>query len=422
MVNLDHPTHPDGSKSENKTNPSFYYGYFISLFAFIIMVVLWGVFHSFGVYFKPMISEFGWTRALTAAAFSLASFSSGIATAFMGWLNDRFGPRIVMTLCGLLMGLGCVFMSRTQSLWQFYLAFGIMIGPAMGGSFVPPISTVTRWFVVHRGLMTGIVASAVGVGALVVPQISNALLSHFGWRVSYLITGAAAMVIVVTFAQFLKNHPGRAESNPDEKLERIPNPADFDRESISLTQALGSNQFWLFSLTGFCYGYTLFSLTVHVVPHAADLGILPELAAGLLSIYGGLSIVGKITFGKILDRINSKRTMFIGFGMMAIAFAAIVFAEKTWSLFLSVGLFGFFYSACTVSQSPMTAVLFGLKSHGSIMGVFGMSVTFGGALGPFLTGAIYDHAESYQIAFTICIAVSMIGMLSTAVLRQTRIQ
>lgn len=422
MANLDYSADPDGLQTEKTGKTPLSYGYFVVLFAFVIIVVQWGIFHSFGIYFKSMISEFGWTRASTSGAFSLASFLSGLVAAYMGFLNDRFGPRVVMSLCGLCLGFGCIFMSRVETLWHFYLFFGIIIGFAMGGAFIPLISTVARWFTVHRGLMTGIVASGVGAGTLIVPQISNTLLSRFGWRTSYFITGIGALVVVTAAAQFLKNQSGRRDQTADDGGTKISNPEDSNGQSASLGEALGSVQFWLFSITGFCYGYNLFSLTVHVVPHAVDLGILPGLAAGLLSTYGGLSIVGKILFGRVLDKMNSKKTMFIGFGMMMVAFLGLVLAERTWVIFTSVGLFGFFYGACTVSHSPMTATLFGLKSHGLIMGVFAISVTLGGALGPFLTGAIFDQTASYRTAFAICAVVSIIGMAGTAGISLMRIQ
>ena len=148
------PGPPESVGAATKARRTPYYGYVIVALAFLIMVIQWGVIYSFGVYFKPMIAEFGWTRAMTSGAFSIAFILSGLVVVYMGWLNDRLGPRFVMSLCGLLLGTGCLLLSRTDSLWRFYLYYGVVIGLAMGGNFIPLISTVARWFAANRGLMT----------------------------------------------------------------------------------------------------------------------------------------------------------------------------------------------------------------------------------------------------------------------------
>lgn len=398
------------------------YAYLIVLFAFIIMVGQWGIFHSFGVFFKPMVSEFGWTRALTSGAFSIASFLSGLVAVYMGWLNDKVGPRIVMTFCGVLLGLGCLLMSQIQSLWHFYIFYGVIFGIAMGGGFIPPVSTVTRWFNKSRGFMIGIVASGSGVGALVGPQISNALVMHYGWREAYFITGIAALILLIAAAQIMKNKPGQSDQSSGYRIRVFSRPGADDHHSISIMTVVGLIQFWLLSITGLCYGYTLFSITVHSVPNAIDMGFSPKVAAGLLSTFGGLNVVGKLFFGKILDKINSKKTMLVGFSMLIVTFVGLYFSQSAWALYVSVGSFGFFVSACTVSHSPITAVLFGLRSHGLMLGIYGISVTIGGALGPIVTGAIFDQTASYDIAFAVCILVSVMGMAATVGIRHMRIE
>ena len=438
MTHSSHPSNRKSSTAAETSGPSFQsetqraassgqrsssYGNVVVLFAFIIMVVNWSIFFSFGVYFKPMIAEFGWTRAMTAGAFSLASFISGFVTAYLGWMNDRFGSRRVLSICGLLLGIGSLLMSRTQVLWHFYVFYGLIIGLAMGGGFIPLISTVTRWFSSgRRGLMTGIVASGVGFGALIGPQVSNALLLCLGWRTAYLVTGLAALALVVTAAQFLRNASADTAHSTEPSSAKLETPPSAAYTSATLPQALCSAQFWLFSVAGFCYGYVLFSLTVHIVPHAVDQGMAGKLAAGMLSTYGALSIVGKILFGRILDIINARKTQLIGFSLMTVAFLALAFAERTGAMFAAVGLFGFFYGASTVSHSPITANLFGLRAHGLIMGVFGISVTLGGAVGPFFTGFIFDHQASYQTAFVICSAMSLLGVAATALLKDRLIK
>ena len=263
-------------------------------------------------------------------------------------------------------------------------------------------------------------ASGVGVGALVGPAISNRLLMSFGWRHAYFVTGIAILIVMVSAAQFLKKHVGPNDETAAKSVTLISRTAHGGPHSVSLAQALGSSPFWFLFITGFCYGYTVFSLTIHVVPHAIDLGLAPGPAAGLLSIYGALSVIGKILFGKVLDKIDGRRTMFIGFGMMTAAFLALVLTVSIWGVFAGVGLFGLFYGACTVSQSPIIAGLFGLRSHGLIMGVFAVSVTIGGAVGPLISGAIFDHTASYRTAYAICAIVSLVGMTGTFLIRQKR--
>ncbi len=137
----------------------FFYGYIVAITAFFIMVLIWGTYYSFGIFFKPVSTEFGWTRAMTSGAFSLSMIMYGLLGIVMGGLNDRLGPRLVMTFCGFFLGLGYLLMSQTNTIWQLYLFYGGIIGIGMGGSWVPLTSTIARWFVKRRSMVTGIVAS-----------------------------------------------------------------------------------------------------------------------------------------------------------------------------------------------------------------------------------------------------------------------
>jgi len=196
------------AKQQKEQNRSqFFYGYFIVGLAFMIMFVLWGAFYAFGIFFKPILKEFGWTRAMTAGAFSLCSIVQGLLGIALGGLTDKFGARLVMTLCGLLLGLGYLLMSQLSVIWQLYLFYGAIVGAGMGGSFTPLMSTVTRWFVRRRSTMTGIVAAGTGFGALIAPPVVSRLVSSYGWRVSYVILGGIILGVVVLCAQFIRRDP-----------------------------------------------------------------------------------------------------------------------------------------------------------------------------------------------------------------------
>ena len=174
-----------------------FYGFIIAAASVLIITIDYGARLNFGIFFKPMSGEFGWTRTLTSGAVTLSMLFQGLGAIIMGRLNDKLGPRFVMTLCGLLLGIGYLLMSTINSAWQLYLFYGVIFGLGMGGAFVALQSTIARWFIKMRGLMTGIAIAGTGIGQLISSPVSNWLISIYDWRVSYLILGGILLVIGV---------------------------------------------------------------------------------------------------------------------------------------------------------------------------------------------------------------------------------
>jgi MFS family permease len=404
------------SQSPGKES-SFFYGYVVVGASLMIMWIMWAGYYAFGVFFKPVLNEFGWTRAMTAGAFSLASMMNALLTIGVGKLTDRFGPRIVMTLSGLLLGLGFILMSQIRSPSHLYLSYGILVGAGMSCAFVPLLSTVARWFFKRRGLMTGIVAAGSGMGALTGPPVASRLGSIYGWRVSYAILGSVVLLGVVLLAQLFKKNPAHVGqvAYGEDQIEQQGNPSR--AEGLSLKETLHSPRFWIFFPTGFCYGYCVFAIMVHMVPHAIELEISAIRAANILATIGGLSILGKLLLGRAGDIIGSRHTLMLGFILMCVALIWLVPAKTAWMLFANGGFFGFAIGGIAVSHSPLIAELFGLRSHGLIFGVLNISVMIGAATGPLLTGYLFDVTNSYQTAFLLCAVISFIGIILTAFLR-----
>ncbi|MFH1479878.1 MAG: MFS transporter [Pseudomonadota bacterium] len=391
--------------------------YFVAASAFFIMLLLYGGYYAFGIFFTPVLTEFGWTRAMTSGAFSLSLLIMGLLGIAMGGFTDRFGPQRVMTLCGVLLGIGYFLMSRIHATWQFYLVYGIIIGTGMGASFVPLMSTVARWFITRRNLMSGIVTSGIGFGFLLGPPAAHFLIVKYGWRVSYLILGAVICIAVVLSAQMLKKQPvyDEKETTPLKGEGEILLKMQY--KDFSLRQAAHTTQFWTLLGLFFCFGFCLFAVTVHIAPLIIEGGLLPGRAAKILAAIGGMSIFGKIVLGRIGDNIGSKNTFLIGFLMMSVALFWLLKADKEWMFYVFSIVFGFAYGGCVVSESPIVALMFGLSSHGLILGILCFAFTIGGALGPFLTGYIFDLKGTYHLAIIICSAVSAIAFLLTATLK-----
>ena len=405
----------------HKTAPRIFYGYIVVASAFLIMLVSWGLYIVFGVFFNPLLKEFGWTRAMISGAYSLSSILHGILGIAMGWLADRYGPRIVVTFCGIFLGLGYLLMSQVSTIWHLYLFYGVIIGIGMGGLWVPLLSPVVRWFVGRRSLMSAIVISGLTVGQLVAPLVISRLISAYDWRSSYIILGCAVFVLVVLPAQLLKRDPAQMGLLPygssEEKQQGLESPTS----DYSLKEAIYTPQFWVFMFVLFCFGFSAFSITIHLVPHAIDLGNSDVSAANLLAINGGAGILGNFVLGGIIgDRIGNRKAFILGFALMAVALFWLAPVKELWMLYLFSIVFGLALGSMGPSESPLLARLFGLRSHGFIYGVIGIGFTAGGAVGPLVTGYIFDITGSYQNAFLTCAAFGIIGLILMIILRPTR--
>jgi len=403
---------PDKEVSRLTTakKPGFFYGYVIVLVGFLVMALVFGTFYSFGVFFKPLSTEFGWTRATTSGAYSLAMFLSGLLAIVMGKLTDRFGPRIVMSLCGFLFGLGLLLMSRVSTVWQLYLFYGVVVGVGLSGAFVPPLSTVARWFVKRRGIMTGFVVAGIGVGTLIIPPVATWLIEKWDWSTAYIVLGAVALVLIILSAQFLRFDPRRMGLLPDGESEEEAG-LNLHARGFSFREAMGSWQLWVLFAILFCFGYCLHTVLAHIANHVTDLGFSATVGAGLLAVVGGLSIVGRITTGSITDRVGSKPPLIINFILMSGALFWLLAAGELWMFYLFAVILGFAYGGLAAMESPIVAELFGLSSHGVIMGVASFGYTAGGAVGPLVAGLIFDIFKSYQIAFLICAVVGVLGII-----------
>jgi MFS family permease len=163
----------------------FFYGYVVAASGFVIWMIAFGISSTFGIFYKPMMADFGWNRADTVSAYSICAFMMAILSIITGWLSDKLGPRIVVILFGSFFGISFLLMSQITSLWQFYVVYGIIASIGLSVTTAPIMSTVARWFLRRRGLMTGIVQTGLGVGGLVFVPITGWLILKYGWRSAY---------------------------------------------------------------------------------------------------------------------------------------------------------------------------------------------------------------------------------------------
>ena len=389
---------------------TFFYGYVIVASCFCIQAIGIGTYASYGVFFNSLIAEFGWSRATIAGASSMAFLLMGLLGIIVGRLNDRIGPRKLMTVTGFTFGLGYVLMYWLGAAWQLYLFFGVVVGIGLSSVDVLPMTTTSRWFVRKRGIMTGIVKVGTGAGQLAMPLIASMLIMSYGWRTSFLIIGAAVLIILVSVAQLLKRDPSQIGLMPDGDVKKPTDKTDGDSGGVSLREALRTRQLWTICGVSVVIIFCLMSIMVHIVPHAQDSRISATSAASVLAMIGGISMAGRFFTGITIDRIGSKKAMICCFGLLIVALVWLQTAQELWMLYLFAILYGVAHGAFFTAISPIVAEFFGIRSHGVLFGIVAFSGTIGGALGPVVTGYIFDVTAGYSLAFWFCTLMSAFGL------------
>jgi MFS family permease len=301
-------------------------------------------------------------------------------------------------------------MPLVHTVWQLYLFYGLIIGVGMGAMFVPLVSMTARWFNVRRNLMTGLVSSGAGAGMLIVPSSTAHLIDAYGWRTSFLFSGVFVAVIVLIAAQFMKRDPEEIGTVPYGESPRLPGTQSAPAHGHSFQEALRIPQFWTIFVMMFLFGIFAMSYNIHIVPDAINSGMPSTEAAQILATTGALLIAGRILMGILADRIGNKWIFILGFMIAFGAMLFISFVHTHWAFFVLAILMGIAQGGIGTSQSPVVASLFGLRSHGLILGCVGLGNTAGAAVGPLLTGYIFDLTRSYHVAFLICAASSLLAL------------
>lgn len=396
-------------------------GYAIVASCFVIQGATIGSMFAYGVFFRELEMEFGWSRAMISGASSLALVIMGVFAIAAGKLNDQIGPRVLISVSALCFGIGYASMSRLQAPWELFLFYGVLAGIGYSTHDVVTLSTIARWFVRRRGAMTGIAKVGTGVGQLLVPVIAASLIAAYGWRTAVFIVGAGAMLLLVVAAQLMRRDPRSVGQHPDGVAIERGQLTTASREiGMPLGDAAGTRQFWILCAVQLAVFFCLMTVMIHIVPHATDRGVAPAVAATILSTIGAVSIAGRLTIGTLIDRLGGRRSLRTCFAVLLASFVLLQIANTTWMLFLFAAVYGFAHGGFFTVMSPTLAEFFGTGSHGVIFGIVLFSGTIGGATGPLLAGSLFDITGSYDVAFLILSGFCLLGLLLTFALHPIR--
>ena len=374
-------------------------------------------FYAFGVFLKPVTAQFNWDRGALSIAYSVCIITSGVVGILGGRLTDKYGPRLIVTIGGLFTGAALLLMPLVNALWQVYLIWAILMGSGSALILVPVISVVPRWFVKRRGIVMGMVMAGMGLGGIITPPLAQLLISAYKWRSAFVILGAITMVIIIPIAQFMKHSPRRAglkpygedETGDEQRLVPV-------NGGLSFSQAIRTSRFWLYGLIEAGMFFSFGTVMVHIVPHATDLEVPEIVAASILSIAAGISIVARLGIGLLSDRLGGRLTLTACVSMVTLAMICLLFAKEIWTFYLFAVLFGLSYGGFMTLLPVVLAELFGLSSLGAIVGGISFVSAIGEGSGPPLSGNVFDATGSYWQAFLICTVICGAALVLSLVL------
>ena len=407
-----------------KIKDGLFYGWVVVIASLIIATITFGTRHSFGVFFKSLQADFGLTRGATSGIFSVYMLLSCVVVFAGGWVLDRYGPRRVTLITGLFMGLSLLLTSQTTSLWQLFVSYSLLLAVGTGPMYTVIGATVSRWFVSKRGLALGIALSGVGLGQVVMTPFAAYLISSLGWRMSYIVMGLIALVIVASLSLLLKKDPAEIGLLPDGiksntgKIDIQDKQGDTQPPGLSLLEACRTSQFWLLCLTWLSQGSCVYLVTTHIIPHATDMGISAIKAAVVLSLIGGTNIIGMIAAGRLSDIVGRKVIGITCALLHAAAMIWLVWAHELWMFYLFAVVFGFQFGGLNAVLTAMVGDTFGLRNIGIIMGTLNIAWYMGAAIGPLTGGFIFDVSDGYSTAFILMSGVMVIAALFIALVRQ----
>ncbi|MFQ5878636.1 MAG: MFS transporter [Dehalococcoidia bacterium] len=386
-----------------------YYGWVIAGSASLILYAAYGVQYSFGVFLPEMERALApGERAALSLGFAVYSVLYALFSLLSGRMTDVWGPRRVVMVGGVLLGMGILLAGQATNLWQYYIYYGFLAALGMSAVFVPATATVVKWFVARGGMAVGIVTTGAGVGQLTIPLLSALLIAAWGWRTTYFAYGLALALVLILAGMWMERDPESVGLKPYGVGDSSwgGDAAGVGEEwSLRPSEAVRTPAFWLYTAALFLFWSVVFLPVVHLPSFARDaLGASAGQGALTLTALAAGSTLGRFAGGSTADLLGRRRAFILLVGVQVFGFLGLLLASPTESLALAyaaavalgVGLGG------TTAVYPVYAGhLFGRLYAGSISGIIFAIAGAATGIGVYLAGAIQQATGSYVGAFAI---------------------
>lgn len=404
-------------------HPRFFYGYVVLALCFVNMVVMRGVNGAFGVYYLALLEEFSWSRSDGASIASINFVVYALAAPLVGLTFDRLGPRLLMPLGAALVGTGLLLSSVADSLLGMYFSYGIVTALGQGAlGFVGHNALISFWFVRRRATAIGIASMGQGLGALLMVPLTQLLIGAFGWRWTYVVTGALMLLFLVPAnVLFQRRSPedvGQFPDGDDAPPAELPGHLDAKSKSErdwTLGEAIRSFPFWCITVGHLALGTALFMINTHAIAHFVAVGYEKLIASFYFGLIGFIRIGATIAWGSVSDRLGRNKAYGVAIFVTALgvtAMIAMTAGAPLWLVYLAIALYGIGHSAGNPTYGAVIGDIFSGRKIGLIFGFLEISFGLGSAFGSWIGGYLFDATGSYAWSFTVCLICFIVSGLA----------
>jgi MFS family permease len=395
-----------------------FYGWTIVAMTAAAMMLIYGVRHSFSIFFPSILEEYGWARGDTALMLSLNVLLYGCAAPFAGILADRWHPKKTMVIGVLVLGASisaCAFATR---LLHFYFLFGLCVPVGMALCGWPLLApALANWFMQNRGLAIGLSQAGLGL-SFAYGIFVRYTIDWLGWRPAYVVVGVSLILILMplylVFFVFRPEERGLRAHGAKEPLQpRPPGAATPPREPTRVV--LKNPRLWLLAASNFFYwGLGTYTVLGHQIKFVEDFGLSGIFAASIFGLFGIFMFCGQLC-SSVSDRTGREAVAAAANALAAAGLLALLsFTPESgvWRLYAYAVCFGLGAGLFTPTIFAGAVDIFYGRSLGTVGGVILLGMGAGAAFGPWLGGFLHDVSGSYRIAFYLCLGFFTLSLLA----------
>jgi MFS family permease len=378
---------------------------------FINMAAIYGAWYSYSVFLVALLAEFGWSRSVVAGGFSVFVLVHGSMSPIIGLLAARTGPRRIILGGCCVMGVGLLLAGQITEWWHLYVAFGgvAAVGVSLAG-WLPSVLLTRGWFPSQVGMAVGIASAGIGIGISGIVPLAQFLIEQVGWRWAFRILAFLIVGWVLPATLWLVRDPDSLEA-PNAASARIGSRGP-NGEYWTFPTAIKDARYWALASVHFTGNVVTQMLLVHQVAYLVDHGTPAMVAALVGGVVGAASIVGKIVWGSLSDRIGREWAYTFAFICVASSVGALVLAGRQPHSILPyvyATLIGLGYAGTAPLTPAAASDLFGGPGFSTIFGSLHSLLCLGAAIGSWGAGKIFDGTGSYEAALWVALSCAIIA-------------